>query len=81
MPAAEELWKHGPQFIGVIKIAMQKFPMEYLSNIELQNWGDMSGLLTRPVERTKPVLGDSFWMDWRRLHFIFTGGFMEKGWP
>ena len=32
--------------------------MEYLSNIELHNRGDMGGLLTRFVDRTKPVLGD-----------------------
>ena len=74
VPAAKEWWKHGLRFIGVIKTPTRKFTMAYLSNIELQNWGYMSGLLTRPVDRTKPVLGDSVWMDRNRRYFIFTGG-------
>ena len=53
--------------------------MAYLSNIEFQNRGDMSGLLTRQVDRTKPVLGDFVWMDRNRRYFIFTVGSMEKG--
>ena len=57
VPSTEELWKYGLRFIGVTKTATRKFPMAYLSNIEYQNWGDMSGLLTRPVDRTNPVLG------------------------
>ena len=62
VPAAEELWKHGLRFIGVIKTEMRKFPMAYLSNIDFQNRGDMGGLLTRSVDRTKPVLGAFVWM-------------------
>ena len=49
VPVAEEFWKHGLNFIGVIKTATRKFPVAYLSNVEFQNRGDMSGLLTRPV--------------------------------
>ena len=75
MPAAEELWNHGLWFIRVIKIATRKFFMGSLSNIELQNRGDMSGLLTRPLDRTKPVLG-SFFL------WIGTGGtsFLLRDW-
>ena len=58
--ATEEFCKHGLRFVDVIKMATRQFPMAYLSNIELQNRGDMSGFLTRPVDRTKPVLGDFF---------------------
>ena len=53
--------------------------MAYLSNIELQNWGDISELMTRTVDKTKPMLGDFFWMDRNRQYFIFTGGLTEKG--
>ena len=74
MPDAEELWKHGLRFIGVIKTATRQFTMVYLSTIEFHNWGDMSGLLTRPVDTMKPVLGHLFWMDRNRRYFIFTGG-------
>ena len=81
MTAAGELWNHGLRFIGSIKTATQKFPMAYLSNIESQNRGDMSGLLTRPVDRTKLVLGDFFRMDRNRRYFIFTWESMEKGRP
>ena len=53
---------------------MWKFLMAYLSNIEFHNQGDMSGLLTIPVDRTKPLLVAFVWMDRNRLYFIFTGG-------
>ena len=53
--------------------------MAYLSNIEVYNQGDMSGLLTRPEYRTKPVLGGFVWMYRNMRYFIFTGGSMDKG--
>ena len=55
--------------------------MAYLSNIELHNRGDMSGLLTRPVDRKNPVLGAFVWMDRNRRYLIFTGVLVEKGRP
>ena len=81
VPAAEELWKHGIRFIGVIKTATRKFPMAHLSNIEFQNRGNMNGLLTSTVNRTKPMLGDSVWMDRNRQYLIFIGVSTEKGRP
>ena len=56
VPADEAFWKHEIQFVGVIKTTTQQFLMAYLSNIESQNQGDMSGFLTRPIDRTKLVL-------------------------
>ena len=67
------------RFIGVIKTETRKFLIAYLSNIEFQNRGDISGLLTRPVYREKPVLGAFIWMDQNRRYFIFIGVSMEKG--
>ena len=81
VPAAEELWKHGLRLIGVINTVTRQFPMAYLSKIEFHNWVDMSGFLTRPVDRTNTVLGAFVWMDRNRQYFVFTGGFMEKGRP
>ena len=81
MPAAEELWKHGHHFIDIIKTATWQFMMVYLSNIEFQNRGNMSGLLTRPVDKTKLMLGASIWMDRNRWYFTIAGGLMEKGQP
>ena len=69
------------RFIVVIKRATRKFIMAYLSNIDLQNQGDTSEFLTRPVDRMKPVLGDFVWMDHNRRYFIFDVGSMEKGRP
>ena len=66
MPDDEELWKHGLHFIGVIKTATWQFLMAYISNIAIQNRGDMSKLLTSLVDRTKTVLGDFIWMDRNR---------------
>ena len=60
-------------------MATRKFLISYLSNIELQNRGDMRGLLTRPVESMKPVLDAFVWMYWYRQYLIFTWGLMEKG--
>ena len=80
MPAAEKLWNHGLHFIGVIRTSMLKYPTTYLSNINFQNWGDMSIFLTRPVGSTKMVLGDFVWMDWNKRYLIFTGVSTEKGW-
>ena len=42
VPDSEELWKRGIHFIGVIKTETHKFMMVYMSNIELQNRGDIS---------------------------------------
>ena len=81
MPADEELWKHGLRFIGVIKTETRQFLMAYLSNIDFHNQGDISGLLNKTVDRTKPALRAFVWMDWNRRYFIFNGGYMEKGWP
>ena len=63
VPADEGLLKNGLCFIGIIKTETRKFSMAYLSNTELHNRGYMIGLLTRPVESTKPVLGAFVWMD------------------
>ena len=57
---SEELRNHGLRFIGVIKTETRQFLMAYLSNIGLHNQRNFSGFLTRPVDRTKLVLGDSF---------------------
>ena len=48
--------------------------MEYLYNIEFHNQVYMSGLLTRPVDRTNPALGAFVWMDRNRRYLIFSGG-------
>ena len=80
VPAAEELWKHGICFVGVIKTATWQFPMAYISNIHLYNQVDMSGLLDRQIERTKEVLGKFILIYRDKRYFIFTEVSIEKGW-
>ena len=55
--------------------------MAYLSNIEFHTWEDISGLLTRPVDRKNPVLGALALMYQNRPYFIFNWGYTEKGRP
>ena len=76
-----EFWKHELRLFGVIKTSTRQFPMAYLSNIDFRYQGDKSVLLTRLVDRTKPVLSALFWMDRNRRYFIFTGGSTDKGRP
>ena len=66
-------------FIGVIKTETRQFLMAYLSTIGFHNRGDISGWLTRPLDRTNPVLGDFVCMDRNRWYFIFTGRSTDKG--
>ena len=52
--------------------------MAYLSNIELHNWVNMIGLLTRPVDKMNLMLIDLFWMDRNRWYFFFYWGTDEE---
>ena len=61
-------------------MVMQKFPLAYLSIIELHNRVDMRGLLTRPVDRTKPVLGDFFlWIGTGSTSFLLGDQWRKGG--
>ena len=64
---------------GIIKTATRQFPMVYLSNININSQRAMSELLTSPVDKTKLVLGNLFWMDQNMSYFIFNRILTDKG--
>jgi Transposase IS4 len=78
--AAEELRKFGMRFIGVVKTATRRYPMAYLSGIELQQRGDRKGLIAKDNEG-KPNLLAFVWMDRARRYFIASGSSLAEGMP
>ena len=50
--AAQELMRNGLRFIGVVKTATRRFPKAYLSNLELTQRGDYTGLVPMEVNGT-----------------------------
>lgn len=78
--AAQELLKIKMRFIGVVKTATRKFPMPYLSGIELQARGDWKGLIAKD-EDGKPYLLSFVWLDRERRYFITSGSSLAEGLP
>jgi hypothetical protein len=78
--ACEEMNRIGLQFIGVVKQATKRFPMGYLSNLELSNRGDFKGLVSKKEDGTTDFL--SFvWMDRDRRYFVSTTASLKPGRP
>ena len=59
----------GLRFIGVVKMATKKFPMSYLSNLELVQHGDYKGLVARGTSR-QPTMLSFIWMDRDCRYFV-----------
>ena len=79
--SAEELMKIGLRFIGVVKNATKKFPMQYLSSIELlEGRGQYVGV-TRKGDDDKDAMMAYVWMDRDRRYFISTASTLEPGRP
>jgi hypothetical protein len=82
--AAEELFRNGLRFIGVVKTATRGFPKAFLSSVELANRGDFMAL-KRAVPaidaELTPELGAFVWMDRERRYFISSAGSLEDGTP
>jgi len=75
--AAKELMNIGLRFIGVVKTATRKFPMAYLSSLELQARGDRKGLTTVDSDGIRFVA--YVWMDRERRYFISTASSLAPG--
>ena len=78
--AVEEMTQMGLQFIGVVKTATKKFPMTYLSNLELSNRGDFRGLVARGADG-HPEMIAFVWMDQDRQYFISNASSLLLGDP
>ena len=68
----------GLHFIGVVKTATKKFPMSYLSNLELLQCGDYKGLVARGTDG-QPTMLPFIWMDWDRRYFIASASSLDSG--
>ena len=79
VPAAEELMKMKLRFIGVVKTATKRFPVSYLSNLELQTRGDCRAIYGTLTPETKMMA--FVWMDRDRRNFIATVSSINEGNP
>lgn len=77
---ANALKTMGLRFIGVVKTATRKFPMQWLSNVELRQRGDRKGLLHYGEDR-RPDLMAFVWMDRDRRYFITNCLSLAEGRP
>ena len=68
----------GLHFIGVVKTATKKFPMSYLSNLELVQRGDYKGLVARGTDG-QPTMLSFVWMDRDRRYFITSASSLDSG--
>ena len=69
----------GLRFIGVVKTA-KKFPMSYLSNLELVQWGDYKGLVARETDG-QPTMLKFVWMDRDCRYFVASASSLDSGIP
>ena len=70
----------GLRFIGVVKTATKKFPMSYLSNLELVQRGDYKGLVARGTDG-QPTMLSFVWMDRDRRYFIASASSLDSSIP
>ena len=68
----------GLRFIGVVKTATKKFPMSYLSNLELVQHGDYKGLVARGTDG-QPTMLSFVWMDRECHYFIASASSLDSG--
>ena len=70
----------GLDFIGMVKTATKKFPMSYLSNLELVQRGDYKGLVARGTDG-QPTMLSFVWMDRDCRYFIASASSLDSGIP
>ena len=79
--SAEEMMRLGLRFIGVVKTATKKFPMAYLSSLELtQGRGQCEGVVLKGDTGT-PTMMAYTWMDRDRRYFVATASSLSEGNP
>lgn len=78
---AGELKKLGMRFIGVVKTATRKFPMQWLSQVEMSNRGNQKGLIMKNEGDGTTELLAFVWMDRDRRYFIANTSSLTDGVP
>jgi hypothetical protein len=77
---ALELKMLGLRFIGVVKTASRKFPMAYLSNIQMGLRGERKGLIACN-ENGEAIMLAFVWVDRERRYFISSCSSLAEGRP
>ena len=77
---AEEMTKMGLRFIGTVKTATRKFPMDALQRVEFTSRGQHKGMLHYDVNGKADMLAFT-WVDRERRCFIATAGSLQEGKP
>ena len=76
----EELVKLGLRFIGVVKTATKKFPMDYFDYIEIKGRGDYKVLSTLDDDTQRAAMVAFLWVDKHRRYFVgISGGTAQAG--
>ncbi len=79
---AEELLKYDLRFIGVVKTATKKFPMNYLNRVQFHGArGERKGLVRYQKDSNKPEMVAFAWLDRERRYFISTAYGLDAGKP
>jgi hypothetical protein len=78
--ACEEMERIGLRFIGVVKTATRRFPLAYLSALELVQRGDRFGLTANGPDGSPSMLA-FVWMDRNRRYFISNCSSLQEGAP
>jgi hypothetical protein len=74
----KELKSINLRFIGVVKTATKHFPQAYLSNLEMEERGERSGLIAKDADGI-PIMLAYVWMDRNRRYFICNVSSLEPG--
>lgn len=78
--AVQELRRIGLHFVGPVKTATKKFPMAYLSNLELHERGDWKGVVSRNTDGGVDMLA-FVWLDRDRRYFVSSASSLDAGTP
>jgi Transposase IS4 len=76
--AATEMQRMGLRFIGVVKTATRKFPMAYLSSLELEQRGDWKGLVAKGTDGKPKHAG--ICVDGPRQEILCCQSWLNTGW-
>ena len=77
----EEMMRIGLRYIGVVKTATKKFPMRYLSSLEmLEGRGQRKGVVLKD-ENGDPTMMAYVWVDRERRYFISSTSSLQEGQP
>jgi hypothetical protein len=76
----EEMARMRLRFIGVVKTATRRYPMDYLSNLVFRNRGERHGVVAKDADNNVNMMA-FVWMDRERRYFIASAGSLAEGEP